>query len=172
VTRFAPGLVAPALDAVNRRRETAKRLRSLFVEHDVSVPQVALDLGIATQGLQRALDPDDDGKHIRAADIEALPPVVRRAFVEHLARGLGCVVADAPRAAEDSGCDLSLIAHVAKELGEVVPKQLAALADGHLDAAEAREVVSECDEAMRALASLRESLMGVIRDRVRVVRTK
>ncbi|MCC7541936.1 MAG: hypothetical protein IT379_37295 [Deltaproteobacteria bacterium] len=160
------------MDAVQRRRETAKRLRSLFVEHDVSVPQVALDLGIATQGLQRALDPDDDGKHIRAADIVALPPVVRRAFIEHIARGLGCVVADCPPADEDAGCDLSLIAHVAKELGEVVPKQLAALADGHIDAHEARAVMSEIDDSMKALGALRESLMGVVRDRVRVVRVK
>lgn len=158
--------LTPAEDRARRKVAWKRVVRSLLAEHDVSQAQLALDLGLAPAQLQRQLDVGSDNDHLRLADIEALPPVVRRAVVARLADTLGCIVADAPAAAEDGGCDITLIAQIAREAGDVVSKQAEACADGRLHAAEAADVRREVDELMRVLVRARERLLVAEREGV------
>lgn len=163
-------MTAPSPKLAREQRHEAMRrtLRRLLHEHDVPLEQLALDLGVSRQLLARYLS-DAEGAELHAADLEGLPPLVRRPIVEALAETLGCTLADLPDA-EAPLSDVRMLATTARESGEVVAAYGDALADGSLTADEARVVEGRCDLALAAFASLRLRMRAVRRSRCEGVR--
>lgn len=102
-----------------------------------------------------------NAKHLTVADAEALPsPAMRIALAERIA-GPGHVVAlvgtsvDAHRAV-----DVSAAATLVRASGAVLDSLLVALADGHLDPAERRDVAARAHELARLAAGLEQALLA------------
>lgn len=154
----------PAEDRARRKAALARFVRSSLLEHDCSLALLSHALGVSAALVSRMLDHEDDSKHLIAADIEALPPVVRRAVVGRLAESLGCVLGDMPPA-EGFSTDLGLLSRVVKETAEVATKHADALQDQHIDPVEAEMIMREATEAIGALQTLHRRCSQAVRER-------
>lgn len=137
----------------SRRASSARTLARLFLAHDLTDREAADLAAVPHQHVQQWRDPDAP-RAMSFADALALPSRMRRALAEVLV-GAGCVVLDLPNAGEAAG--LEHAAEMARERGDVVQRHLVALADGRIDAGEARGLLPEIDEDIRALVALRSA---------------
>jgi hypothetical protein len=143
--------LTPAEDKAQRQVAWKRHLRRVFDAFDVSLSSLALALGYARSKLSRQLDPLEGDEHFRLCDVEALPPEVRRQVIEPLVDGLGYELSPLPVACPDIGCDITKAARAHREASDAVSLLLAAMSDGHVDAAEASKVRFQIRAAKYAL---------------------
>lgn len=142
------------MDRVARKAATARLLRRLCCEHDVSAQSLSVLLGVGAPKASRYLDPDS-ADTLPASDVAVLPPVVLDALLSHWAEQRGRVVVDAPDVTEQPD-DLRALAAIVLACGDVSGHFAAAVADGHVTPQEAERVERECGEAISRLVALRE----------------
>lgn len=146
----------PRLARVAAEESWGERLRAWVATSSAQHVDVARVLGIRREDLYEVYD---GLRHMRAAWLELLPPVVERLFLEERARAHGLelrhVDEHAPRAAAD----------VVRELAEVMTVASMSEADGYIDVQEAERELAEWDDVDRVMSARRAKLREAIRRR-------
>jgi hypothetical protein len=143
-----------------RRARTSLHLRGALERHGVTQAHVAADTGAGPTKVAQWCDPEADSA-ISVADAQVLPPAIRLELAE-LILGPGMCAAVLP-AAERIADDVHHAARIAQGGGVVVSGLLAAVADGHIDRAEAADVRARVLEHIRELVSLERGLAEIER---------
>lgn len=140
---------------VEREETFGARLRGWILRSEARFVDVARHLGVTTNVLSDALD---GSKHVRAAWLELLPPVVERLYLaeraEHHALQL------VPKAAATA-----TIADAIAQVGAVLTLCSTSEADGFVS-------VEEAETDLRALHALARKLQEVIAHRERAIRER
>lgn len=143
---YNPALMADLL--YEARERCGKRLR-----------QIAREMGDEEKYLSRKLNPADEGAHLQVVnDLFFYLAVTDLAPLDYLEACLGRVAVDLPDGAPDSREWLASVAAMAKETGEALAEVAEAVADNNVAPDEARRCVKELDEALGALARVRQRI--------------
>lgn len=138
-------------------------LRELIAKTGVKFVDVARHLAIRREDLYEVMD---GSKHMRAAWLALLPPVVEIAYLQSRAAHHGYELAPVGDADSVHGRMHSVVA----ELSDVVRCAAVSEADGHLSLDEATEELRQIEEAERALSSRKALLRKAVESRgMRVV---
>jgi hypothetical protein len=141
----------------------ARVLSSLLVQHDVRQRALAEACGVKPQHVQEWCDPEA-GRAPRAADVRMFPRALALDVARWLLAPHGAVPALLPSHATVAD-DLHHLAELTAESGELAAHFAAALADGRIDPEEAARGLSQCDDLLRTVSSLRERLEVALRAR-------
>jgi hypothetical protein len=142
---------------------SARLLSELLVHHDVRQRALAEACGVKPQHVQEWTDPEE-ARAPRAADVRRFPRGVAIDYARWLLEPHGAVPALLPSHATVAD-DLHHLAELTAESGELAAHFAAALADGRIDPEEAARGLSQCDDLLRTVSSLRERLEVALRAR-------
>lgn len=131
--------------------------------------EAAALIGVDEKLVRRWLDPHE-GQSVAVADLAALPEDVRVAVVRADLLPGHAIVRE-PVASADLGCDITHALEVQRASAAALSEQLAAISDGHITADEGARIEARVDEAIAALARVREVARSAQRERVVVART-
>lgn len=155
-----------------QRRDSWRAIvRRSFVDHEESVERWAEHAGVGRTVAHQVVS-HDGGAELQVADVETLPEAVRLDVVEALARTCGRTLSVLPTAddIEAFGSDVERLGRMAEQLSAAIAEYARAIADGTITAVEAERVEAKCTQAMQALATIRERVRLVRRERVVGVR--
>lgn len=130
------------------------RLRRWIMSAEVSFTEVARCLGMQRTELYDVME---GVRSFRFAWFPLLPEPVRRVALTELALEAGCELTPVA----ESGESRDVVRAIHESL-DVVRTGTEALADGAIDATEARQIMSELDELNEAVAAARAHLRSVI----------
>ena len=146
MTASAPGLAA------------FKTLFGGLIERVGGVHAAAAALGYPASHLSEAASLHRPDRAPRVDHVAALEAIAGAPLVTaHLARLRGATLAEAAR---DDGCAVAALAATLRGGGEVGGQLAAALGDGAMDSAEAREVLAAVDALCRAATVARARLLA------------
>ncbi len=147
---------SPRVERVAAEDAWGERLRAWVARSGAKSTDVARCLGLKREDLYEVYD---GVRHMRAAWLELLPPVVERLFLEERARAHGLELRQdepqGPRAAAD----------VVRELAEVMTIASQSDADGYIDVEEAEREEREWADVERVMGARRAQLREAIRRR-------
>lgn len=152
-----------------RRASLALALRKALDEAGVSQREAATLVGVDEACVRRWVDAHDP-LTITVSDLAALPVEVRIAVVVHELLP-GHVVVREGKGGTDLGDDLEHALEMQRSGATVLSEQLAAIADGSIDAAEGARIERAVDEAIAALGRVREVARRAQRERSIPART-
>jgi hypothetical protein len=152
-----------------RRASLALALRKALDETGVSQREAATLVGVDEACVRRWVDAHEP-LTITVSDLAALPVEVRIAVVVHELLP-GHVVVREGKGGTDLGDDLEHALEMQRSGATVLSEQLAAIADGSIDAAEGARIERAVDEAIAALGRVREVARRAQRERSIPART-
>lgn len=159
----------PRLARELRKVEVATHLGAALLEHGTVKTVAAACIGVRRQRLDEWADPDS-ARSLSVADLRAMPPAVRHSLLDWMASEMGCTVVERPPAAASLEDDLAVALRVQRATSEAVSAHLAAIADGHVDRAEARTCLQEIEEAEQALGAAKQLMLRAVDEGVVSIR--
>lgn len=146
--------IDPEHDRRERKTLAARWVRSALEEVGASHAIVAAHLGKCQGRFARELDPRDEQSPVQLETVIGLPPAARRLVTEELAALDGCALAELPDPEWASEDELRRQARFTRELMEAVAHHAESIADGRIDATEAKTGRQRVREAIAALLAV------------------
>lgn len=150
------------------RAELSRRLTRVLADTDTTQTQVAEACGRGRQKATRWCDPEDSLVPT-VADLRLMPAEVVRGLLVWVGAAHGLRVVDEVDDEATQADYVHALAHMVKETADVSATFAEAIADGAVTPAEARCVVREADEAIRAIDRVRSQAEAVAVSNVAVL---
>lgn len=144
---------------VERKRQTSRDIARILDAHDLTAAQVAAETGASAQHVSAWRDPDAE-KNLSLADARAVAHVKARRDLMDLIGGAE-LVAVRRHASPSAAVDVASAAALLEASTAAVTCALRAIADGTIDPAERREMISKLDTLLVDADSMRTALLAV-----------